>query len=146
MRQALNRQFRTPDPLKKLLLIPNVDKDSDEDGSVAYTSAGGAFDGDEVLFENSDTQTNRIYLCNKLADEEELEQVSTVVHELAHYVSGRPLEIDDIITGSMTNPNKAPRFMALRPEQKIISAEHYAFFALLCAGSGRLKAVQTAGF
>jgi hypothetical protein len=31
----------------------------------------------------------------------------------------------------MLNPTDKPRFDALRPEQKIRSAEHYAFFAVL---------------
>jgi hypothetical protein len=50
---------------------------------------------------------------------------------LAHFVSGQPIVIGDVVNEhSMLNPKSRKRFDSIRPEQKIRSAEHYAFFAM----------------
>jgi len=137
MEVALNRSFETAPLIAPILFVPNTHVVM-ESKAAAYTSKGGAFLSAKIKLKGLEEPANRIYLCNNLAAENETSQISVAVHELAHFVSGRPILIDDIVkTGRMLNAKDKPRFDALRPEQKIRSAEHYAFFALL-AGVRRL--------
>ena len=128
---ALNRSFETAPLIAPILFVPNTHVVM-ESKAAAYTSKGGAFVSAKIKLEGLGEPANRIYLCNNLVAEDDTNQISVAVHELAHFVSGRPLLIDDIVkTGRMLNPTDKPRFDAIRPEQKIRSAEHYAFFAVL---------------
>jgi peptidoglycan hydrolase-like protein with peptidoglycan-binding domain len=134
---ALNRSFETAPLIAPILFVPNTHVVMESQAS-AYTSKGGAFLTAKSRLKGLDEPADRIYLCNRLLAETETDQISVAVHELAHFVSGRPILIDDIVkTGRMLNASEKPRYDALRPEQKIRSAEHYAFFALL-AGVRRL--------
>lgn len=134
---ALNRSFETNPLIAPILFVPNKFVVM-ETKAAAYTSAGGAFLSSKARLKKLGVPADRIYLCNNLLNESEIHQVSVVVHELAHFVSGRPFLIDDQVkTGRMLNSASKPSFDALKPEQKIRSAEHYAFFAVL-AGFRRL--------
>jgi len=133
---ALNRTFETDPLIAPILFVPNKFVVM-EKKAAAYTSAGGAFLSNKATLKNLGVPANRIYLCNNLLNETDLNQISVAVHELAHYVSGRPFAIvDPVKKGRMLNPSNKPSFDAIRPDQKIRSAEHYAFFAVL---SGFLK-------
>lgn len=142
MRGALNRTFRTEPALAATLFVPNTDKQQGEE-ALAYTSAGGAFKGPERRLKNLGTPANRIYICNILGNQGRTLQIGTLVHELAHYVSGRPIKIrDPIDDGDIFSPVDFPRFQALRPDEKVRSADNYALFAMLCAGIGRFDTLQ----
>jgi hypothetical protein len=104
---------------------------------------GGAFDTDKDKIRGLGVPGNRIYICNNIFGETELDQIDTVVHELAHFVSGQPLLIDDLAdAGSMLTPSEKATLDRLRPEQKVRSAPHYAFFAML-AGFPQIKTTTT---
>lgn len=127
---ALNRSFETDPLIAPILFVPNKFVVM-EKKAAAYTSAGGAFVTDKVKLKKLGVPANRIYLCNNLLNETEINQISVAVHELAHYVSGRPFAItDQVKKGRMLNAATKPSFDAIRPDQKIRSAEHYAFFAV----------------
>lgn len=131
MNVALNRSFETDPLIAPILFVPNKFV-AMEKKAAAYTSMGGAFVSAKVQLKKLGVPANRIYLCNNLLKETEMNQVSVAVHELAHYISGRPFFIDDQVKeGRMLNKASKPAFDKLKPEQKIRSAEHYAFFALL---------------
>jgi hypothetical protein len=67
-------------------------------------------------------------------------RIKTMLHELAHYVSGRPFLIDDHVKhGAMIDPPNLPFYTAISPEKKVRSAEHYAFFAVCAAGFKKLQ-------
>ena len=130
MNVALNRSFATDPLVAAVLFVSNTDVKED-DVNLAYTSAGGAFAKSDETFEDNVTLVNRIYLCNSLIQKEEITRIMTMVHELAHYVSGQPFTIDDFVNGDMRFSR--PKFDRLKPEQKIRNADNYAFFALTCA-------------
>ncbi len=137
MNVALNRSFETDPLIAPILFVPNKFVVM-EKKAAAYTSAGGAFLNSKATLRKLGVPANRIYLCNNLLNETDINQVSVAVHELAHYISGRPfLIVDQVKTGRMLNATTKPAFDAIRPDQKIRSAEHYAFFAVL-AGFRRL--------
>jgi len=71
-------------------------------------------------------------------------QIITTLHELAHYVSGSDIKIEDPLHGFFFNPSDGanlsaaeptlnPQLKRLAPVQKIRDAEHYAAFAFLAA-------------
>lgn len=135
---ALNRSFETDPLVAPILFVPNNFAHI-EDEAVAYTSAGGAFKSSNRKLKGLGVPANRIYVCNNFMTDSELDQVATAVHELAHYVSGQPILIKDVVkTGRILNPVDKPRFDAITPEQKVRSAAHYEFFAMLC-GFRRLQ-------
>lgn len=130
---ALNRTFETDPLIAPVLFVPNTRK-SQEGKALAYTSAGGAFKSSKVMLAGLGVPADRIYVCNGLLKEVELVQISTLVHELAHFVSGQPLKIShengvpregDMLKGDKEKLDK------LTPEAKLRSAEHYAFFAMV---------------
>lgn len=136
---ALNRSFETHPLIAPHLFVPNIRK-SMEDGNFAYTSAGGAFiKSNKIKLRGLGVPANRIYICGDLLKESEAEQIDTLVHELAHYVSGQPLVVSHEHgvpkQGDMLK-NRAP-LDRIQPEAKLRSAEHYAFFAM-AAGRSRL--------
>ena len=103
-----------------------------ESVAAAYTATGGAFLSSEVKFKGLLEQANRIYVCRNVLTDSVVDQVSALVHELAHYVSGNPINIDDVVKiGRMLNSAFRRIFDAITPEQKIRSAEHYSFFAIV---------------
>ena len=115
-----------------------------EPKAAAYTSAGGAFDGDEVLLRDLNVPANRIYLCSNLGSVSNIKVIITAVHELAHYVSGSAILIKDHLHGHFfdpttdanllaADPTVSPRALKLPPSLKIRDAEHYASFAFLAA-------------
>lgn len=138
---ALNRSFETDPLIAPLLFVPNT-IEAQEKSILAYTSAGGAFiKSAKTTLKGLGIPANRIYVCNRLMNEAELIQISTLVHELAHYVSGQPLLISHdngvpkkglMLKGSKDKLDKIPA------EAKLRSPEHYAFFAMV-AGFSRLK-------
>jgi peptidoglycan hydrolase-like protein with peptidoglycan-binding domain len=139
MEIALNRTFETAPLASKILFVPNTFVAMEAEAA-AYTSEGGAFLDSKSRFKDlGEIPANQIYICNSfLKFNSEIDQVATIVHELAHYVSGQPIKIDDIVKeGHMLTAAEKPKFDAIRPDQKIRSAEHYAFFAVL-AGVRRL--------
>jgi len=83
---------------------------------------------------------DRIYVCNSLTKEIELVQISSLIHELAHFVSGQPLKISHDLgvpkQGDMLKDRTA--LDRITPEAKLRSAEHYAFFAM-AAGFRRVS-------
>ena len=128
---ALNRSFETNPLIAPALFVPNTRK-SKESTALAYTTAGGAFKSDQSKIKGLGVPSNRIYICGDLLKESALSQIETLIHELSHYVSGRPLKIShdhgvpkagDMLT------NRAP-LDQIAPEAKLRSAEHYAFFAM----------------
>ena len=129
---ALNRSFETAPLIAPTLFVPNTFVIM-EKRAAAYTSAGGAFVKSNTVLSVTRQPADRIYICNSFfLFTDEREQVSVVVHELAHYVSGQPILIDDIVkSGHMLAAADKPNFDRIRPEQKVRSAEHYAFFAIL---------------
>lgn len=130
---ALNRSFETAPLIAPTLFVPNTHF-SMEDKAAAYTSAGGAFLSSKVKLQNLGEPADRIYLCRNLANETEINQISVVVHELAHFISGQPIKIEDMVKqGRMLNPTQKPAFDAIKPADKIRSAEHYAFFAVVAS-------------
>lgn len=135
---ALNRSFG-PDPrVTSMLFVPNTSKRL-EKKTFAYTAAGGAFMADDRKFKHG-APANRIYVTDHfLNDEIELQQISTLIHELAHYVSGQPIKIEHghgvPKSGHMLKDRAT--FDRIAPEAKLRSPEHYAFFAL-AAGFRRL--------
>jgi hypothetical protein len=128
---ALNRTFETNPLIAPVLFVPNTHKSAEKD--LAYTTAGGAFKSSRVKIKGIGEPADRIYVCNGLINEQELVQVSVLIHELAHFVSGQPLKISHengvprqglFLKGSKDKLDKIP------PEAKLRSAEHYAFFAM----------------
>jgi hypothetical protein len=140
MTAALNRSFATEPRLAATLFVSNTDKQMDDE-AFAYTGIGGAYDGPRVKLKDIGVPANRIYLCNDLADRDHAFQVATLVHELAHYVSGQPIDIDDQIEdGDILDPGDFPRFDRLKPEQKVASADHYALFSMRCINLSKIPA------
>ncbi len=101
---------------------------------LAYTTAGGAFASPKLKIQEIGEPADRIYVCNSLIKKIELVQISTLIHELAHFVSGQPLKIShengvpkqgDMLQGDKEALDKIP------PEAKLRSAEHYALFAMV---------------
>lgn len=139
MQVALNRSFETNPLIAPKLFVSNTDAIKDAK-ALAYTSEGGAFDSDDVLFEDIPVPANRIYICNSLMTRDRVHRIKTMIHELAHYVSGRPFFIDDQVKhGAMIDPPNLPFYTAITPEKKVRSAEHYAFFAVIAAGFKKLQ-------
>lgn len=136
---ALNRTFETDPLIAPVLFVPNTHKSMEKD--LAYTTAGGAFTSSKVKIRGIGEPADRIYVCNSLVKKTELVQISTLIHELAHFVSGQPLKIShengvprqgDMLQGDKEKLDKIP------VEAKLRSAEHYAFFAM---GAGFRKVV-----
>ena len=94
--------------------------------AVAYTSSGGAFFDPKVNM-TIGVPANRIYLCEGIGKEEPHLQLITVIHELAHYVSGSPFVIGDQMRARF--PEDQKRLDALAPHLKVRNAEHYAWYA-----------------
>jgi len=131
---ALNRSFETDPLIAPALFVPNTIV-SQEKEAFAYTSAGGAFQRSaKTKLKGLGVPANQIYVCNGLMQEGQLFQISTLIHELAHFVSGQPLKIshDHGVPkqGLMLKGDK-PKLDKLAPEAKLRSPEHYAFFAML---------------
>jgi peptidoglycan hydrolase-like protein with peptidoglycan-binding domain len=135
---ALNRSFETDPLIAPVLFVPNTHK-SMEAKALAYTVVGGAFLPSKERIASLGVPANRIYVCNSLMKQFELEQTSALIHELAHFVSGRPLKISHDLgvpkVGLMLKDRTT--FDRIAPEAKLRSAEHYAFFAML-AGFSRI--------
>ena len=139
MQIALNRSFATDSLIAPKLFVSNTDAIKD-DKALAYTSEGGAFDDDDVQFEDIPIPANRIYICNSIIKKDRVHRIKTMIHELAHYVSGRPFLIDDHVKhGAMIDAQNTPFYAAISPEKKVRSAEHYAFFAVIAAGFKKLQ-------
>lgn len=132
MNVALNRSFETDPLVAAVLFVSNTDVKED-DADLAYTSMGGAFAKANETFDDNVTLANRIYICNSLIQKGEITRIMTMIHELAHFVSGQPFLIDDLVDGDMRFKEDRPKFDRLKPEQKIRNADNYAFFALTCA-------------
>jgi hypothetical protein len=131
MNVALHRTFDTPPPIAPVLFVPNTHV-SMESRAAAYTHRGGAFLTSQDLLDGINEPANRIYVCRNLLTVGRDNQVVTLVHELAHFVSGQPIEVVDVVRrGHMLVLGDRPRFNAIRPEDKIRSAEHYAFFGMV---------------
>jgi peptidoglycan hydrolase-like protein with peptidoglycan-binding domain len=127
---ALNRTFETAPLIAPVLFVPNTHI-SMETKAAAYTSMGGAFVSSKIKLAGVGEPADRIYICRNLLPTTVTFQVMTLVHELAHYVSGQPIAIIDIVKkGDMLNTGDRHSFDVIRPEDKVRSAEHYAFFAL----------------
>lgn len=93
MEAALNRAFETDPLVATTLFVPNV-LVVQEAKAFAYTSAGGAFlKSSKIKLAGLGVPADRIHVCNGLMEEDRLFQISTLIHELAHYVSGQPLLI-----------------------------------------------------
>jgi hypothetical protein len=146
MNVALNRSFETDPLIAPALFVPNPQA-AMEKVAAAYTSAGGAFVGPKVKMSNG-LPANRIYICNNLAHNSVGFRIQAAIHELAHYVSGRPIEIDDPLHDSFFDPAEGENLLSLEPTesakaknlppfQKVRDADHYAAFAILAA-RGRL--------
>ncbi len=136
---ALNRAFETAPLIASVLFVPNTLK-SQEAKAEAYTTAGGAFKSSKIKIKGLGVPADRIYVCNNLMKRSEVVQISTLIHELAHYVSGKPLKISHELgvpkQGEMITNRTA--LDKITPEAKLRSAEHYSFFALL-AGFRRIS-------
>lgn len=139
---ALNRSFETAPLIAPRLFVANPIP-SMETQAAAYTSHGGAFFSPDEQ-NKFNMPANRIYLCQNLLKPSRLAQTMTLVHELAHFVSGPTIEIvDNKLRGHYfaTDPpnlqappgSVSPQFQALAPRLKIRNAEHYAAFALMAA-------------
>lgn len=144
---ALNRSFETSPLVAPTLFVANRFKGM-EKVAAAYTSAGGAFLSSKELL-TLGVPANRIYLCSNLLDSITSFQVMASIHELAHYVSGAAIQIDDHVQGhffspvdvanlNAPNPTLNPQLKTLSPSSKIRDAEHYAAFAFL-AGRSKLN-------
>jgi peptidoglycan hydrolase-like protein with peptidoglycan-binding domain len=129
---ALNRSFETAPLIAPTLFVPNTFVKM-EKKAAAYTSAGGAFKTAKVTLQGLGVPADRIYICNNFFRfSTDLDRINALVHELAHFVSGQPIRIDDIVKkGHMLEAAAKPAFDRLRPEEKVRSAEHYAFFAMV---------------
>ena len=128
---ALNRSFETAPLIAPVLFVPNTHI-SMEEKAAAYTSVGGAFIAAKIKFKGLGEPADRIYVCRNFLTETPVDQVSALVHELAHYVSGQPIKIGDVVKqGRMLNSAFRPKFDAIKPEEKVASAEHYSFFSIV---------------
>jgi hypothetical protein len=125
---ALNRSFEIAPLIAPVLFVPNTHISMEV--NLAYAAFGGAFLTSEVKLAGLNEPADRIYICRRFLSEPPLEQLATLVHELAHYVSGQPVKIIDIVKDGRITKNTAP-FDALKPEDKIRSAEHYSFFSIV---------------
>lgn len=138
---ALNRSFETDPLIAPTLFVANTSK-SREAKDLAYTAAGGAFLSSKVKLQGLGVPANRIYVCDSLTKEIELEQISTLIHEMAHFVSGQPLRLSHEngvpAQGDMLKDRTA--LDKIPPEAKLRSAEHYAFFAM-AAGFQRISTI-----
>jgi hypothetical protein len=126
---ALNRSFETSPLIAPVLFVPNTH--ISQEFAIAYTASGGAFLSSKVKFSNIHEPADRIYICNQFAGESELFRVATLIHEMAHFVSGQPLLIDHghgVPKAGLMLKDRAP-FDAIKPTAKLHSPEHYAFFA-----------------
>ena len=127
---ALNRSFETAPLIAPVLFVPNTRKSMN--GDFAYTSPGGAFKSSKTTIKGLGVPADRIYVCNKLTKQIELLQISTLIHELAHFVSGQPL----VISHEHGVPKQGLMLLdrtaldKITPEAKLRSPEHYAFFAM----------------
>jgi len=139
---ALNRSFRTDPLIAPTLFVANP-LAAMEKVAGAYTSAGGAFLGPKEKLTNG-LPANRIYLCSNLAPTSVRFRVIVALHELAHYVSGSAIQINDPFNAlffeppeganlNAAEPTTNPRHNTLAPAQRIRDAEHYAAFAFLAA-------------
>ncbi|WP_419807701.1 peptidoglycan-binding domain-containing protein [Sphingomonas sp.] len=135
MAVALNRGFG-PDPRVAQILFVANEWVKMESRAAAYTTRGGAFMADDATFtELPGTPANRIYICNNLIGGNAAQKINTAIHELAHYVSGQPILIVDVVRRAhMLTPGDRPKFDRIAPADKLRSAEHYAFFACTAAG------------
>lgn len=135
---ALNRSFETDPLIAPVLFVPNTHKSMEKD--LAYTTVGGAFKSSKEKIEGLGVPADRIYICNSLTKHVELVQIATLIHELAHFVSGQPLKISHEhgvpVQGDMLTDRTA--LDKITPEAKLRSPEHYAFFAMT-AGFPRLS-------
>jgi hypothetical protein len=131
MEVALSRSFDTPPLIAKKLFVPNSFSQHMDDTALAYAALGGAFDGPDVLTTEGGP-ANQIVLCRDLAIESRTTQITTVIHELAHYVGPEKDPNDDHSDGDFLTPADRPRMDALAPRLKIRNAEHYAGYAFLC--------------
>lgn len=137
MEVALNRSFETAPLIAPTLLVANPLPFMETKAS-AYTSHGAAFfpPNEKNKFNNP---ANRIYLCRNLLIPGRINQTVTIVHELAHFVSGSRIEITDKVGGHyFTEPPdlKAPprpQFRTAAPSLRIRTAEYYGAFAVLAA-------------
>ncbi|WP_254509643.1 peptidoglycan-binding domain-containing protein [Anatilimnocola floriformis] len=140
MNVALNRSFETDPLIAPLLFVPNT-LVSQEKVAFAYTSAGGAFlKSSKTKLKGLGVPADRIYICDALMKENELFQISTMVHELAHFVSGQPILISHdhgVPKGGQFLKGAKDKLDKITPEAKLRSPEHYAFFAMI-AGFKRL--------
>jgi Putative peptidoglycan binding domain len=127
---ALNRAFRTAPPASSVLFAPNTHISMEI--HFAYTAVGGAFLSPKTNFgklKGHKELADRIYVCRRMMTLGETDQISILIHELAHYVSGQPIKVGDVSTGRMLDGGRR-LFDELKPEEKIRSAEHYSFFAM----------------
>lgn len=138
---AFNRSFETDPLIAAPLFVANT-RLSQEKNTLAYTAAGGAFLSPKVKLAGLGVPANQIYICDLLLKEIELQQISVLIHELAHFVSGRPIRIDHsngVPAAGLMIKDRGP-FDRIRPEAKLRSAEHFAFFAMV-AGFSKLKSL-----
>lgn len=136
---ALNRSFETAPLVASILFVPNTHI-SMESKAAAYTAAGGAFLSSKIRLKDLGDPADRIYVCRNILNETKVFQTTTLVHELAHYVSGQPIVIGDVVKkGQMHDKEFRAKFDAITPFEKVRSAEHYGFFSLCCRFSQFLR-------
>jgi hypothetical protein len=129
---ALNRSFETNPLIAPVLFVANTHKSMAS--NFAYTAAGGAFLPPKTKLKGIGEPTDRIYVCDRLLKEIELVQLSTMIHELAHFVSGQPLKIsheNGVPRQGIILKGEKEKFDKIPPEAKLRSAEHYALFAMV---------------
>jgi hypothetical protein len=127
---ALNRAFETVPPASSVLFAPNTHISMEV--NFAYAAVGGAFLGPKINFgklKGPKELADRIYVCRRMLTLAEPAQIGILIHELAHSVSGQPIKIGDVKPGTFLGGQR-PTFDAFKPEEKIRSAEHYAWFGI----------------
>ena len=141
---ALNRSFETAPLIAPVLLVANP-VPSMESKAAAYTSHGAAFFPPDVK-NKFNNPANRIYLCQNLLKPTQNSRLMTIIHELAHFVSGSRIEIvDNHLKGHYfaTDPPNlqappgavSPQFQSLPRRLKVRTAEFYAAFAVMSAAN-----------
>lgn len=141
---ALNRSFETAPLIAPALFVANPIPEM-ETQAAAYTSHGAAFFASDVL-NRFNMPANRIYLCQNILIPSRIAQIMTLVHELAHFVSGPTIEIvDNNLRGHyfLADPpnlqappgSVTPQFQNLAFRRKIRNAEHYSAFAVMAAAN-----------
>jgi hypothetical protein len=139
MNVAMHRMLDTDPLVAKTIFVPNRHRQM-ETQAAAYTHRGGAYKTADELLEIVEEPVDRIYICRNLLRAPVDAQIATLVHELAHFVSGQPIEVvDKVRNGHMLLLKDRPRFNKIPPQDKVQSAEHYAYFGMVARTPRYLK-------